>query len=108
MRGQNNRGGRQPVRPAHRPITVAPDRVRWPELVIIRPETLMPGIRSALLVVALAGTVALVDAQSATPIYRQPNAAVESRVADLLTRMTLEEKVAQLQGVWNRKREIQG
>lgn len=28
-------------------------------------------------------------------------------VADLLSRMTLEEKVAQLQGVWNRKRDIQ-
>ena len=29
------------------------------------------------------------------------------RVADLLGRMTIEEKVAQLQGVWNRKREMQ-
>src|SRR4029453_17098503 len=39
--------------------------------------------------------------------YRQRDASVEARVADLLARMTLEEKVAQLQGVWNRKREIQ-
>ena len=68
----------------------------------------MFGIRSVVLVAALACTVALVDAQNTPPVYRQPNASVESRVADLLSRMTLAEKVAQLQGVWNRKREIQG
>src|SRR5688572_953990 len=68
----------------------------------------MFGIRSVVLVAALACTVALVDAQNTSPVYRQPNAPIESRVADLLSRMTLAEKVAQLQGVWNRKREIQG
>ena len=77
-------------------------------MVIIRPEILMFGIRSVALVAALACTVALVDAQNTPPVYRQPNAPIESRVADLLSRMTLAEKVAQLQGVWNRKREIQG
>src|SRR5688572_21106814 len=68
----------------------------------------MFGIRSVVLVAAIACTVALVDAQNTPPVYRQPNAPVASRVADLLSRMTLAEKVAQLQGVWNRKREIQG
>ena len=49
---------------------------------------------------------ALLEAQS-PPLYRQAAAPVDARVADLLARMTLEEKVAQLLGVWNRKREIQ-
>ena len=34
------------------------------------------------------------------PAYRNPALPVEQRVADLLSRMTLEEKVAQLQGNW--------
>jgi beta-glucosidase len=35
-----------------------------------------------------------------TPAYRNPKLPVEQRLADLLSRMTLEEKVAQMQGVW--------
>jgi beta-glucosidase len=34
------------------------------------------------------------------PAYKNPRAPMETRVADLLGRMTLEEKVAQLGGVW--------
>ncbi|MGB9465206.1 MAG: glycoside hydrolase family 3 N-terminal domain-containing protein, partial [Candidatus Acidiferrum sp.] len=34
------------------------------------------------------------------PAYRNPKLPIEQRLADLLSRMTLEEKVAQLQGVW--------
>src|SRR5580700_5134008 len=34
------------------------------------------------------------------PAYRNPNLPVEQRLADLLSRMTLEEKVAQMEGVW--------
>ena len=34
------------------------------------------------------------------PAYRNSALPVEQRVADLLSRMTLEEKVAQLQGNW--------
>jgi beta-glucosidase len=65
-------------------------------------------MRSGLWFVALiAGAVVWLDAQGSTPLYRQANASVDARVSDLLSRMTLEEKVAQLQGVWNRKREIQ-
>ena len=30
------------------------------------------------------------------PVYKNPDASIEARVADLLPRMTLEEKVAQL------------
>lgn len=35
-----------------------------------------------------------------TEIWRDPSAPVDARVADLVFRMTLEEKVAQLSGVW--------
>jgi beta-glucosidase len=53
------------------------------------------------------GLSALLAAQDPAPLYRMPAAPIDARVADLLGRMTLEEKLAQLQGVWNRKREIQ-
>jgi beta-glucosidase len=41
------------------------------------------------------------------PPYRDPSRSIDERVSDLLSRMTLEEKVAQLQGLWNRKTEMQ-
>ena len=34
------------------------------------------------------------------PAYRNPRLPIEDRVADLLTRMTLQEKLAQLEGLW--------
>jgi beta-glucosidase len=40
------------------------------------------------------------------PLYRDASAPVEQRVEDLLARMTLEEKIAQITTVWNRKQEI--
>ena len=49
----------------------------------------------------------MLEAQGPTPLYRQANAPIDARVSDLLARMTLEEKVAQLLGIWNRKREIE-
>ena len=45
-------------------------------------------------------------APAGNPIYKYPNAAIEARVDDLLSRMTLEEKVAQMQSVWDAKREV--
>jgi len=41
-------------------------------------------------------------AQSALP-YRDAKLPVDQRVADLLSRMTLEEKIAQLEGAWEKK-----
>ena len=41
------------------------------------------------------------------PLYRDAARPVEERVADLLHWMTLDEKVAQLQGIWVRKNQIQ-
>jgi beta-glucosidase len=40
--------------------------------------------------------------QSSTPKYRDPHLRIEDRVADLLPRMTLEEKVEQISGGWQR------
>jgi beta-glucosidase len=40
------------------------------------------------------------------PTYKNAGAGVEARVEDLLARMTLEEKVAQMQSVWDAKREV--
>jgi beta-glucosidase-like glycosyl hydrolase len=40
------------------------------------------------------------------PLYRKPDAPLEQRVEDLLGRMTLEEKIAQITCVWDRKREV--
>ncbi len=37
------------------------------------------------------------------PDYRNANLPIERRVADLLSRMTIEEKVAQMQTLWVRK-----
>ncbi len=41
------------------------------------------------------------------PIYKDPHAATDARVADLLSRMTLQEKIAQISCVWQRKGEIE-
>ena len=40
------------------------------------------------------------------PAYRNPNLSVDERVADLLKRMTLEEKIAQLVCIWPRGRDL--
>ena len=46
-------------------------------------------------------------AQSDQPLYKQASAGVESRVNDLLSRMTLEEKVAQMMCIWIGKNRVQ-
>jgi beta-glucosidase len=45
-------------------------------------------------------------AQTAQPLYKNPGAPVEARVEDLLGRMTLEEKVAQMMSIWDAKAEV--
>jgi beta-glucosidase len=40
------------------------------------------------------------------PTYKNADAGVEARVEDLLARMTLEEKVAQMQSIWDAKRDV--
>lgn len=58
----------------------------------------------------LAVTTAPISAQpapSSTPIYKDSSQPVERRVEDLLSRMTLEEKVAQMETVWADKAKLQ-
>ncbi len=38
-------------------------------------------------------------------VYKNPDSPIEDRVSDLLSRMTIDEKVAQMMGVWNEKKE---
>src|SRR5207253_2122871 len=40
------------------------------------------------------------NSQSEQPQYRNPSLAVDQRVADLLARMTVEEKIAQTESLW--------
>jgi beta-glucosidase len=56
-------------------------------------------LRGPALILTLYALACGVAAQEA-PIYRDAHAPVEQRVADLLSRMTLEEKIAQLEGTW--------
>jgi len=56
---------------------------------------------SALWIAALVLPLAAVHAQDVP--YRNPNLPVEQRVSDLLGRMTLEEKIAQLEGAWENR-----
>jgi beta-glucosidase len=46
--------------------------------------------------------------QTALPLYKDPNAPVDARVNDLIKRMTLDEKVAQITTVWERKPDLYG
>lgn len=65
------------------------------------------GIRLRLIGAILAlGLMGSAPAATPVPLYRQADAPVEARVEDLLQRMTLEEKIAQLTCLWNRKKEI--
>jgi beta-glucosidase len=59
-------------------------------------------IAAVFLVLCTAGTL-FHPAQAQDLPYRNPNLPVEQRVSDLLARMTLEEKVAQLEGAWQNR-----
>src|SRR5215471_13467160 len=65
-------------------------------------------VRYGLLIAAFLGAFYVIpktDVHSSpqTPDYRNPKLPVDARVADLLKRMTLEEKVAQLVCLWMQK-----
>jgi beta-glucosidase len=85
----------------------------------------MRPLSAILSVCALAASVAVVEAataprapmptaarldlgrQTAMPLYKDPGAPIPARVNDLVKRMTLEEKVAQITTVWERKPDIE-
>lgn len=52
-------------------------------------------------------TAAAKGAQGGAPLYKQAGAPVNARVEDLLRRMTLEEKIAQMQCLWQKKPGVQ-
>ncbi len=54
----------------------------------------------------LAASRGSAPAGAGNPIYKNSAASVEARVEDLLGRMTLEEKVAQMQSIWEDKRDV--
>lgn len=51
--------------------------------------------------------VAHMNSQENRPDYKNPSLSVERRVADLLSRMTLEEKIAQLVCLWERRPQLE-
>jgi beta-glucosidase len=51
-------------------------------------------------------TFAAPAAAAATPIYKNPRAPIAARVDDLLSRMTIDEEVAQITTVWEQKTKI--
>src|ERR671912_581772 len=69
--------------------------------------------RRRILILAAAVAAAFAEAPMtlaqapAQPLYKDASQPVERRIDDLLARMTLEEKVAQLVTVWERKARIQ-
>ena len=62
------------------------------------------GACAAMLAPLLWGTAAAADA-GATPAYKDPSVPIERRIDDLLGRMTLAEKIAQISCIWNGKQQ---
>jgi beta-glucosidase len=57
----------------------------------------------SLIAIAVALPLTETSSQTTTPDYQNPRLPIEQRVADLLSRMTLEEKIAQVVTLWVRK-----
>ncbi|HEY0435767.1 MAG TPA: glycoside hydrolase family 3 protein, partial [Phenylobacterium sp.] len=62
---------------------------------------------AGLLALSAAAATAPAARAQGRPLYKDPKAPVEARIDDLLGRMTLEEKTAQMLGVWQTKTAIQ-
>jgi beta-glucosidase len=76
---------------------------------LVRPGALA---RIGVIAAAVAGSVIgfgsqAVSQKASRPIYKDSSQPVERRIEDLLSRMTLEEKVAQMLSVWEHKDRIQ-
>ena len=61
-----------------------------------------PCVRTVLLPLAIYASCSLAHAQQVPP-YRDTQLPAEQRVSDLLSRMTLEEKLAQMEGAWENR-----
>jgi beta-glucosidase len=65
------------------------------------------GVAGLAAVPAVAAAAAKAVAKGGAPLYKQPGAPVDARVEDLLGRMTLDEKIAQMQCLWQQKAGVQ-
>ncbi|MDY6949338.1 MAG: glycoside hydrolase family 3 N-terminal domain-containing protein [Pseudomonadota bacterium] len=72
----------------------------------LRPAKAGSAVLGVLLTAVLGAASASAQSRSDRPIYKDPAAPVEQRVQDLLARMTLEEKIAQLTAVWTKKNQL--
>ncbi len=67
-------------------------------------QLLRAGVTGVALLAGTSCALAAPAAESAgKPLYKDAKAPVEARIDDLLSRMTLEEKLAQITAIWNRK-----
>src|SRR5437868_1125419 len=64
-------------------------------------------VAAAALVAVAAPSLAAQPVSGPVPLYKDTRQPVDTRIEDLLRRMTLEEKVAQLETVWEHKDKIQ-
>jgi beta-glucosidase len=64
-------------------------------------------VRAAFVLFVLFCGFAQMNSQTSSPDYKNPRLPVERRVADLLSRMTLEEKIAQLTCLWERRPQVE-
>src|SRR6185503_19084732 len=58
---------------------------------------------AAMLAGAVGAFAAQAPATAGKPLYKDAKAPIEARIDDLLSRMTLDEKLAQITAIWNRK-----
>jgi beta-glucosidase len=65
------------------------------------------GVAGLAAVPAVAAAAAKAVTKGGAPLYKQPGAPVDARVEDLLGRMTLDEKIAQMQCLWQKKAGVQ-
>src|SRR5688572_9483499 len=63
-------------------------------------------MRLMLFAFILLGALACTQEQSGTPAYKDANLSAEERAKDLIGRMTLQEKIAQMHCAWNTKQEL--
>src|SRR5438067_3716624 len=75
-------------------------KMKWMTRIRIHSALTLALAMTLMLGLLLAGDA---PSQSPPPDYKNPRLSVEQRVADLLKRMTLEEKVAQAQALWKMK-----
>ena len=71
-----------------------------------RSSRVIAGVCAAISMILVIFPKAEMRSQTAIPDYKNPGLPVEQRVADLLSRMTLEEKVAQLTCLWAERPQV--